>query len=189
MRAEKSCPAQISDSGAAIGHAKDCSNRFNISPLHYIGHDNPVSSPRSIPCLLHQYPETLPLNDYEVVLTFDDGLLPRHTNLSPFSFRAEDMGENRDFRAAMACPPHARAAYESIANAPTAPRNISPWAGARAGAAVAQDRARPGRKHRVGALTMPRSPTHKRRRYHRARPDGRDDFAKLDPAEFPDARN
>ena len=133
MRAEKSCPAQISDSGAAIGHAKDCSNRFNISPLHYIGHDNPVSSPRSIPCLLHQYPETLPLNDYEVVLTFDDGLLPRHTNLSPFSFRAEDMGENRDFRAAMACPPHARAAYESIANAPTAPRNISPpWTGARA---------------------------------------------------------
>ena len=33
----------------------------------------------------------------------------------------------------MGCSPHARAAYESIANAPTAPRNISsPWAGARA---------------------------------------------------------
>src|SRR5262249_42919368 len=32
----------------------------------------------------------------------------------------------------MGCPPHARAAYESTANAPTAPRNISPpWAGAR----------------------------------------------------------
>jgi peptidoglycan/xylan/chitin deacetylase (PgdA/CDA1 family) len=37
--------------------------------------------------------------------------------------------ETRDFRAAMGCPPHARAAYESIANAPTALRNISPpWA-------------------------------------------------------------
>src|SRR5262249_28400604 len=41
--------------------------------------------------------------------------------------------ENRNVRGAMGCPPHARAAYESIANAPTAPRNISPpWAGARA---------------------------------------------------------
>src|SRR5262249_31727498 len=40
--------------------------------------------------------------------------------------------KNRDFHAAMGCPPNARAAYESIANAPTAPRNISPsWAGAR----------------------------------------------------------
>src|SRR5258708_24565286 len=39
----------------------------------------------------------------------------------------------RSLRAVMGCPPHARAAYESIANAPTAPRNISPpWAGARA---------------------------------------------------------
>src|SRR5262245_5691440 len=28
-----------------------------------------------------QYPETLPLNDHEVVLTFDDGPLPRYTNL------------------------------------------------------------------------------------------------------------
>jgi hypothetical protein len=27
-----------------------------------------------------QYPETLPLNDHEVVLTFDDGPLPRYTN-------------------------------------------------------------------------------------------------------------
>ena len=37
--------------------------------------------------------------------------------------------ENRNLRGAMGCPPHARAAYESIANAPTAPRNISPpWA-------------------------------------------------------------
>src|SRR5262245_61401988 len=57
--------------------------------------------------------------------------------------------ENRDFRAAMGCPPRARAAYESIANAPTAPRNISPlWAGAQAemsgAAAVVQNRAGPG---------------------------------------------
>jgi peptidoglycan/xylan/chitin deacetylase (PgdA/CDA1 family) len=27
-----------------------------------------------------QYPETLPLNDHEVVLTFDDGPLPRYTS-------------------------------------------------------------------------------------------------------------
>src|SRR5262249_4500422 len=27
-----------------------------------------------------QYPETLPLNDHEVVLTFDDGPVPRYTN-------------------------------------------------------------------------------------------------------------
>ena len=27
-----------------------------------------------------QYPETLPLNDHEVVLTFDDGPVPRYTS-------------------------------------------------------------------------------------------------------------
>src|SRR5262245_38373953 len=30
-----------------------------------------------------QYPETLPLNDHEVVLTFDDGPVPRYTTRSP----------------------------------------------------------------------------------------------------------
>jgi len=39
--------------------------------------------------------------------------------------------ENRDVPRAMGCPSHARAACESIPNAPTAPRNISPpWEGA-----------------------------------------------------------
>ena len=46
-------------------------------------------------------------------------------------------------------------------------------------AAAAQDRAKTWRKHMVGAITVPRSWTHRRRRYRRARPgaDGRDDFA------------
>ena len=30
-----------------------------------------------------QYPETLPLNDHEVVLTFDDGPVPRHKSSTP----------------------------------------------------------------------------------------------------------
>src|SRR6516225_4379716 len=41
--------------------------------------------------------------------------------------------KNRNLHGAMGCPPHPRATYESIANAPTAPGHISPqWAGARA---------------------------------------------------------
>src|SRR5262249_26673031 len=110
--------------------------------------------------------------------------------------RGRGPAENRDFRAAMGCPPHARAAYASIANAPTASRNISPpWAGARAemipcppsGALpslkIAQDLA----KAHGWAITMPRSWTHRRRKYRRARQpraNGRDDLAKLDPAEI-----
>src|SRR4029077_5484253 len=134
-----------------------------------------------------QYPETLPLNDHEVVLTFDDGPVPRYTNpvletlasecvqatffmvgqmarAQPYrgarqghlaaarhspanrpraarnSQRAQKPrlqdrscrsgnrrpAENLNLRGAMGSPPHARAAYESTANAPTAPRNISP---------------------------------------------------------------
>jgi peptidoglycan-N-acetylglucosamine deacetylase len=65
---------------------------------------------------------------------------------------ASDRPKTATFAEQWVAPPRARAAYESIANAPTAPRTVSPpWAGARAEmsplfpewhAAVAQERAR-----------------------------------------------
>ena len=47
------------------------------------------------------------------------------------------------------------------------------------------------RHARLVPCPWPTSWTHKRRRYleHVTGADGRDDFTKLDPAEFPDARN
>ena len=40
-----------------------------------------VVDPRQHPRIgVMQYPETLPLQDHEVVLTFDDGPLPRNSN-------------------------------------------------------------------------------------------------------------
>src|SRR5262249_44872528 len=50
--------------------------------------------------------------------------------------------ENRDFRAAMGCPPHARAAYESVARAGA--RAEMSFLSSERCAAVARDRARPG---------------------------------------------
>ena len=58
-------------------------------------------------------------------------------------------------------------------------------------AAVAQDRARPGESTCLGRLRC-RDHGHTNAAgivEHVTGADGRDDFAKLDPAEFPDARN
>src|ERR1700731_5016851 len=63
--------------GAQAASAADCPGHpdaFGSSPTLVVG-------PREHPRIgTMQYPETLPLRDHEVVLTFDDGPLPRNSN-------------------------------------------------------------------------------------------------------------
>src|SRR5215475_2667187 len=63
--------------GLPAGHAADCPGHADA-----IGTSRTLAvDPREHPRVgSMQYPETLPLRDHEVVLTFDDGPLPRNSN-------------------------------------------------------------------------------------------------------------
>jgi peptidoglycan/xylan/chitin deacetylase (PgdA/CDA1 family) len=67
-----SCNAALSE--AAL--AGNCTNPNALGTARTLTVD-PVAEPR---VGTMQYPSTLPLNDHEVVLTFDDGPLPRYSN-------------------------------------------------------------------------------------------------------------
>jgi peptidoglycan-N-acetylglucosamine deacetylase len=63
-------------SGTVIGIASECPGNPNALGTSRIMVVDPAEHPR-VGSL--QYQETLPLNDHEVVLTFDDGPLPPYT--------------------------------------------------------------------------------------------------------------
>ena len=63
-------------SGTVISIASECRDNLNALGTSRIVVVDPVEHPR-VDTL--QYKETLPLNDREVVFTFDDGPLPRYT--------------------------------------------------------------------------------------------------------------
>ena len=63
-------------SGTVISIASECPDNLNALGTSRIVVVDPVEHPR-VDTL--QYKETLPLNDREVVFTFDDGPLPRYT--------------------------------------------------------------------------------------------------------------
>lgn len=64
------CPAQAAPVAACPGHPDAIGTSRTL-----------VVDPRAHPRIgTMQYPETLPLHDHEVVLTFDDGPLPRNSN-------------------------------------------------------------------------------------------------------------
>ncbi|MBV9532181.1 MAG: polysaccharide deacetylase family protein, partial [Bradyrhizobium sp.] len=73
---------------AAIGLALACASVQATPAAECPGHPNAIGTSRTIvvdprehPRIgTMQYPETLPLRDHEVVLTFDDGPLPRNSN-------------------------------------------------------------------------------------------------------------
>jgi peptidoglycan/xylan/chitin deacetylase (PgdA/CDA1 family) len=61
---------------AAMAHAADCSDPALLGTSRTL-----IVDPLEHPLVgTMQYPETLPLEDHEVVLTFDDGPIPAHTN-------------------------------------------------------------------------------------------------------------
>ena len=61
---------------ASLAHAADCPGHPDALGTSRTLVVDPTEHPR---IGTMQYPETLPLNDHEVVLTFDDGPLPKHT--------------------------------------------------------------------------------------------------------------
>ncbi len=63
--------------GSAQAYAADCPGNPDALGTSRTIVVDPAEHPR---VGTMQYPETLPLNDHEVVLTFDDGPLPAHTN-------------------------------------------------------------------------------------------------------------
>lgn len=63
--------------GATVAHAAECNGRHDALGTSRTIVVDPKEHPR---IGTMQYGETLPLEDHEVVLTFDDGPLPAHTN-------------------------------------------------------------------------------------------------------------
>src|ERR1700745_3712269 len=60
-------------SGTGVG--RSCASPFSPAPPRV-----PRTPPRHPRMVSMQYPETLPLQDKEVVLTFDDGPIPKNSN-------------------------------------------------------------------------------------------------------------